>query len=98
MTSDPRDVVSLHKLLDGAPTNWGRWGDDDEIGALNFLGPAEVLAAAASIRQGKVFTLQTQMCNPKGDPTSPKTAPKTASGTSSTWRRRSRSRTARVRP
>ncbi|MGW4485855.1 hypothetical protein ACWEOE_18680 [Amycolatopsis sp. NPDC004368] len=29
----------LSEILSGAPTNWGRWGAEDEIGALNLLGP-----------------------------------------------------------
>lgn len=29
-------------------TNWGRWGDDDERGALNLLTP-ELLRAAAAV-------------------------------------------------
>lgn len=40
------------------PTNnWGRWGDDDERGALNLLTPEVIAAAAASIRTGKVYSL-----------------------------------------
>jgi kynurenine formamidase len=38
-------------------TNWGRWGDDDERGALNLLTPEVLLAAAASIRTGRVYSL-----------------------------------------
>ncbi|MET7991386.1 cyclase family protein [Amycolatopsis sp. NPDC005232] len=64
-------VKQLSEILSGAPTNWGRWGADDEIGALNLLGPKEVLAAAACLRQGRVFTLQTRMCDPAGDPFAP---------------------------
>jgi len=37
--------------------NWGRWGDDDERGALNLLTPDVVSAAAASVRTGKVYSL-----------------------------------------
>ncbi|MFI5610101.1 hypothetical protein [Amycolatopsis sp. NPDC051903] len=64
-------VKQLSEILSGAPTNWGRWGADDEIGALNLLGPEQVLAAAASLRQGRVFTLQTRMADPAGDPFAP---------------------------
>ncbi len=38
-------------------TNWGRWGDDDERGALNLLNPEVLKAAAASIRTGRVYSL-----------------------------------------
>ncbi len=37
--------------------NWGRWGDDDERGALNLLTPDVVKAAASSITQGRVYSL-----------------------------------------
>lgn len=37
--------------------NWGRWGDDDERGALNLLTPDVIKAAAASITTGKVYSL-----------------------------------------
>ena len=37
--------------------NWGRWGDDDELGTLNFITPAKVVQAASLVRQGKVFAL-----------------------------------------
>ncbi len=38
-------------------TNWGRWGEDDERGALNLLTPEVVKAAAGSIRTGRVYPL-----------------------------------------
>ena len=37
--------------------NWGRWGDDDELGTLNFITPDKVAQAAASVRSGKIFAL-----------------------------------------
>jgi kynurenine formamidase len=58
-------------LLKDSPKNWGRWGPDDEVGALNFLGPEQVLAAIGSVRSGKVFTLQVPMGSPQGDPVWP---------------------------
>jgi kynurenine formamidase len=39
------------------PHNWGRWGDDDQRGTQNLIGPAERVAAAALVRSGKVFSL-----------------------------------------
>jgi kynurenine formamidase len=38
-------------------TNWGRWGDDDERGALNLITPETVLEAVRSVRTGKVYSL-----------------------------------------
>jgi len=40
-----------------AVRNWGRWGDDDELGTLNLITPDKVAAAAALVRHGKVFPL-----------------------------------------
>jgi len=37
-------------------SNWGRWGEDDERGALNFITPGRVLAACALPRTGKVIS------------------------------------------
>lgn len=36
--------------------NWGRWGDDDQRGALNLIGPAQRRAAAALVREGAVVS------------------------------------------
>jgi kynurenine formamidase len=43
----------------GAPAGaaWGVFGDDDEVGTVNLLTPERVIAAAASIRSGKIFAL-----------------------------------------
>jgi kynurenine formamidase len=40
-----------------ATNNWGRWGDDDERGAINLLTPETVLAATQVCRTGKLYTL-----------------------------------------
>ena len=34
-------------------SNWGRWGDDDELGTLNFVTPEVRRAAAALVRDGR---------------------------------------------
>jgi kynurenine formamidase len=39
------------------PSNWGRWGDDDERGAANLLTDEHVLAACAVPRSGRVYNL-----------------------------------------
>ena len=38
-------------------SNWGRWGGDDERGALNHLTPAEARAAAALVSRGRTVSL-----------------------------------------
>ncbi|MEW2398100.1 cyclase family protein [Streptomyces sp. NPDC046862] len=66
---------SLDELLAQAPSNWGKWGPEDEVGGLNYLGPEQVVAAAALIRSGKVFTIQRLIGDPKGDPVWPGRTP-----------------------
>jgi kynurenine formamidase len=41
--------------------NWGRWGDDDELGTLNFITPDMVRAAAALVRSGRQVTMAIPM-------------------------------------
>ncbi|MCI0768922.1 MAG: cyclase family protein [Chloroflexi bacterium] len=37
--------------------NWGRWGEDDELGTLNFITAEKVRQAASLVKQGKIFAL-----------------------------------------
>lgn len=39
------------------PHNWGRWGEDDQRGALNLLAPEAVRRGAASVRRGHILSL-----------------------------------------
>ena len=39
------------------PNAWGRWGPEDEAGALNFIGAAQVKRAAGLVRTGEVLRL-----------------------------------------
>ena len=36
---------------------WSRWGPEDQRGALNLIGPEQVLAAALLVKQGKAISL-----------------------------------------
>ena len=67
----PRTISEL--LGPDAPSNWGRWGPDDEVGSLNYLTPAEALRGAAAIRTGESFTLQVPIGSPdvEADPVFP---------------------------
>jgi kynurenine formamidase len=40
-----------------AHETWGRWGREDEHGALNWIGAQEIRAAAGLVRQGRVLSL-----------------------------------------
>jgi kynurenine formamidase len=62
---------TLEDVLAQAPKNWGRWGDEDEIGALNFLDASEALRGVAQVKSGKVFTLGVPVGSPGGDPVWP---------------------------
>ena len=75
MTETPTAAPYLTDLLADAPSNWGKWGPDDEVGSLNYLGPEQVLAAARLVTSGKVFTLQRLIGDPKGDPVWPGRTP-----------------------
>jgi kynurenine formamidase len=68
---EPDHGSPIAELLRDCPVNWGRWGDDDEIGALNYLTAKLVLTAVECIRSGRTFTLQIQMGRPGGDPVWP---------------------------
>jgi len=47
----------VHHELGKELSNWGRWGDDDEIGTLNFVTPEKRVSAAKLVKTGKVFDL-----------------------------------------
>lgn len=57
---------NIEKLQRDMPSNWGRWGDDDQIGALNFLDAQQALRGTAAVQSGKVFTLQLPMTHGVG--------------------------------
>jgi kynurenine formamidase len=40
-----------------AVSNWGRWGDDDELGTLNLITPERSRAAAALVKDGVTVSL-----------------------------------------
>src|SRR5437588_1918552 len=61
--TDFKTVPRFKKLpvrKDAPPeSSWGVFGDDDELGCLNFLTPKGVVAAARLVKKGKVFRLDT---------------------------------------
>lgn len=38
-------------------SNWGRWGEEDQLGTLNLVGPDELVAAARCVVTGRVISL-----------------------------------------
>jgi len=60
MTQDSTTQASRtwpHHELGKRLSNWGRWGDDDEIGTLNFVTPEKRVKAAQMVKTGKNFDL-----------------------------------------
>jgi len=62
------EVPQLTEFLKDSPKNWGKWGPDDEVGALNYLTSEEVLRGTSAVRSGKTFTLGVPIAHPDGDP------------------------------
>ena len=65
----PNYTVDEHGKIVGReppapPHNWGRWGDDDQIGTLNNVTPADIVGAAGLVRKGKVFSLGLSLKEP----------------------------------
>ena len=60
-----RSIGSTHPLITQAEydrwqtelTNWGRWGKDDQMGALNLITPAKRKQAAALVKEGVSVSL-----------------------------------------
>jgi kynurenine formamidase len=50
-------VPESFRALAAKVNNWGRWGDDDERGTLNFIDDDARRRAAACVKTGKVFPL-----------------------------------------
>ncbi len=46
------DVGEFERIFEQVK-NWGRWGDDDQLGTLNFLTPSKVREAANLVRSGR---------------------------------------------
>ncbi|MDI9953613.1 cyclase family protein [Rhodococcus sp. IEGM 1305] len=60
VTLDRTDPESAIAAAAQRCSNWGRWGEDDVHGTLNFLDDAKRASAAALIRHGTSFSLSLQ--------------------------------------
>jgi len=47
-------------------SNWGDWGDDDELGRINLLTPEKVLQGVREVREGVTFSLSLPLDFPGG--------------------------------
>ena len=70
---DPSDPEGAVAAAAGRCSNRGRWGNDDVLGTLNFLGEAKRREGAALVRRGAAFSL---------------TQPFDTNGPQTGWRRR----------
>ena len=48
-----QDVLTMMKTL----SNWGRWGKDDQLGALNLITPQKRKEAAGLVQEGISISL-----------------------------------------
>ena len=46
--------------------NWGRWGDDDQLGTMNYITPETVRTAAGLVRSGRRATMSIPMSTTAG--------------------------------
>lgn len=54
---DPTNPLAAIESAADAYRNWGRWGEDDVWGTLNFIDEAKRVEAAGLIRRGTTFSL-----------------------------------------
>ena len=58
-------------------SNWGDFGPDDQLGRLNLIGPAQVLAAVREVREGLTFSLSLPLDVPRAGVLNPRRRPPT---------------------
>ena len=59
-----QDVSNMNsEYQNNRPNAWGRWGVDDEAGAMNLIGPEQVKRAARLVRTGQVVRLAQLLSN-----------------------------------
>ena len=64
-----------------AGSNWGEFGDDDQLGSLNYISSEAVLRAVKEVREGKSFCLSLPLDYPGGRSLAPIRFPPTLSPT-----------------
>ena len=55
-TREPTSIEQFDRWMDEL-SNWGRWGEDDELGAANLMTEAKRQEAAALVRTGRTVSL-----------------------------------------
>jgi kynurenine formamidase len=64
-TSRPLVTAAQYEQWRKELSNWGRWGTDDEMGALNLITPAKRRAAAALVKEGISVSLASNAATQK---------------------------------
>ena len=52
-------------------STWGDWGEDDQLGRLNLIGPEQVRRGVAEVQEGRTFCLSLPLHLPGGNVLSP---------------------------
>ena len=52
-------------------SNWGEWGEEDQLGRLNLIGQAQVLKGIKEVKDGRTFCLSLPLDYPGGNVLSP---------------------------
>ena len=73
-----KDVEEMMTTL----SNWGRWGKDDELGALNLITPGKRKEAAAQVKEGVSVSLARDLAESNGSGPAPFVHKMTATGQS----------------
>lgn len=55
MTDSPS--IDTVRALSEKYSNWGRWGEEDQVGTLNHVRPEDVVAAARLVRTGRIVEM-----------------------------------------
>src|SRR5262249_15683013 len=52
----PVSLAAFDKMFEQIK-NWGKWGEDDELGTLNYITPDKIAAAARLVRKGRSVSM-----------------------------------------
>jgi kynurenine formamidase len=45
------------RQVENTVSNWGRWGEDDQLGQLNLITPRSIISAVRLVKKGRVYNL-----------------------------------------
>lgn len=60
-------MSEIGEILRDCPTNWGKFGQCDELGTLNYLDDQQVLRGIQQVATGRIFPLGLPIGDPRGD-------------------------------